>query len=79
MRGESRIRPVKPLGELGQDKLGLDPVGWRTNKRHFQDKQITGLSRAARCIQVPGGKDVNEFYMIAGQTAVTNWIKESLE
>lgn len=36
--------------------------------------QIASLSRAARCVQVPQGKDVNEFYLLAGQEAVRDWI-----
>jgi hypothetical protein len=35
---------------------------------------ITGLSRAAHCIYVPQGKDINEFYLLAGYEAVKNWI-----
>lgn len=37
--------------------------------------QIAHLSRVARCIQVPQGKDVNEFYMMAGHEAVRGWIE----
>lgn len=36
--------------------------------------QIASLSRAARCIQVPQGKDVNEFYLLAGHEVVRKWI-----
>lgn len=41
--------------------------------------QIASLSRAVRSVQVPQGKDVNDFYLSAGQEAVINWIKTSLE
>ena len=37
--------------------------------------QIASLSRTARCIQVPLGKDVNEFYLLAGQEAVREWVE----
>ncbi|MBZ0183193.1 MAG: toprim domain-containing protein, partial [Melioribacteraceae bacterium] len=42
-------------------------------------EQISLLSRAIKCVQVPQGKDVNDFYLLAGQEAATNWIKMSLE
>ena len=42
-------------------------------------KQIATLSRAAKPIQVPQGKDVNEFYLLAGHEAVRSWIKAMLE
>lgn len=38
--------------------------------------QIASLSRAARCIQVPQGKDVNEFYLLVGHEAVREWVEE---
>ncbi|MBZ0277637.1 MAG: toprim domain-containing protein [Anaerolineae bacterium] len=37
--------------------------------------QIASLSQAARCIQVPQGKDVNEFYLMGGYGVVREWIK----
>lgn len=42
-------------------------------------EQISSLSRAVKCIQVPQGKDINEFYLMAGQAPVGEWIKASLE
>ncbi|MBZ0292773.1 MAG: toprim domain-containing protein [Anaerolineae bacterium] len=42
-------------------------------------EQISSLSRAVKCIQVPQGKDINEFYLMAGQAPVGDWIKASLE
>lgn len=41
----------------------------------FDSALIVHLSRAARCIQVPQGKDVNEFYMMAGHEAVRGWVE----
>ena len=40
---------------------------------------IEGLSGAVRRIQVPAGKDVNDFYLLAGATAVQDWIRTNLE
>jgi DNA primase len=37
---------------------------------------IHGLSQAAKCIRIPLGKDLNEFYQLAGRNAVRNWINE---
>ena len=42
-------------------------------------EQITGLSRATRCVQVPRGKDINDFYLAAGRQAVRNWINGLIE
>lgn len=42
-------------------------------------EQISGLSQAVKCVQVPQGKDINEFYLLAGQAPVGDWIKASLE
>jgi DNA primase len=39
-------------------------------------KQIAGLSQATQRIQVPQGKDVNDFYLLAGYSAVHYWITE---
>ena len=39
-------------------------------------EQIAGLSQATRCIQVPQGKDVNEFYILSRHETVRNWIIE---
>ncbi len=38
--------------------------------------QIAGLSQAARCVQVPQGKDINEFHLLAGYEAVRGWITD---
>jgi len=40
--------------------------------------QIQQLSQAARCVQVPHGKDVNAFYLRAGRDAVRGWLTESV-
>jgi DNA primase len=37
-------------------------------------EKIAGLSQATQCIQVPQGKDVNNFYIVAGHNTVHNWI-----
>lgn len=37
-------------------------------------EQIAGLSQASQLIQVPQGKDVNDFYLEAGHQVVHNWI-----
>jgi DNA primase len=42
-------------------------------------EQISGLSQAVKCVRVPRGKDINEFYLMAGQADVDDWIKASLE
>ena len=42
-------------------------------------EQISRLSQAVKCVQVPQGKDINEFYLMAGQAPVGKWIKASLE
>ena len=39
-------------------------------------KQLAAVSNAVRCVQVPAGKDVNEFYLTAGGEAVTAWLRE---
>ena len=36
--------------------------------------EIATVSRAARIVQVPMGKDMNEFYLSAGRQAVDNWL-----
>jgi len=41
--------------------------------------EIEALSGAVKRVQVPVGKDVNDFYLLAGQTAVQDWIKANLE
>jgi DNA primase len=41
--------------------------------------QISNLSQAVTCIQVPQGKDVNEFYFIAGHATVTIWINTIID
>jgi hypothetical protein len=42
-------------------------------------EQISGLSQAVKCVQVPQGKDMNGSYLMAGQADVDDWIKASLE
>ncbi len=39
-------------------------------------ENIAGLSQATQCIQVPQGKDVNDFYLLAGHDTVHSWIIE---
>lgn len=39
-------------------------------------EKIAGLSQATQCIQVPQGKDVNDFYILAGHDTVHSWIIE---
>jgi len=41
--------------------------------------QICKLSQAVKCIQVPLGKDVNEFYRQAGYRDVIQWINYIVE
>ena len=41
--------------------------------------QIAGLSQATRCIQVPHGKDVNDFYLFSGYEIVRKWISTFIE
>jgi DNA primase len=38
--------------------------------------QISSLSQAARCVQVPQGKDLNDFYLIAGSATVRGWLSD---
>jgi DNA primase len=42
-------------------------------------EQIRNLSRAVTCIQVPYGKDVNDFYRLSGREIIRNWISELIE
>jgi DNA primase len=37
--------------------------------------QISVLSQAVKCVQVPQGKDINNFFMFAGCEIVYNWIR----
>lgn len=37
---------------------------------------LASLSRAVRVIQIPIGKDMNEFYRLAGDQTVRDWLKE---
>src|SRR5690606_39569184 len=39
-------------------------------------EKIARLSQATQCIQVPQGKDVNDFYLLAGHNTVHSWIIE---
>jgi len=47
-------------------------------KRPGAAAQIQQLSQAARCVQVPQGKDVNAFYLRAGRDAVRGWLLTTL-
>lgn len=38
--------------------------------------QISTLSRAVKDVQVPQGKDINDFYLIAGNKNIRQWINE---
>jgi len=42
-------------------------------------EKIVGLSQASRTIQVPLGKDVNDFYLLVGQGIVRDWISAIIE
>ena len=33
------------------------------------------MLRAVKCVQVPSGKDLNEFYQQAGENAVKEWLQ----
>ena len=37
--------------------------------------QMAALSRAVKCVQVPLGKDLNEFYQQAGENGVKEWLQ----
>lgn len=37
--------------------------------------QLAALSGAVKCVQVPSGKDLNEFYQQAGESAVKEWLQ----
>mgnify|MGYP001366494421 CR=1 FL=1 len=37
--------------------------------------QIAALSRAVKCVQVPSGKDLSEFYQQAGENTVKEWLQ----
>ena len=39
--------------------------------------ELASLSRAVKIIQVPMGKDMNEFYRLAGEQTVRDWLKET--
>jgi len=39
-------------------------------------EQIASLSRATQCVQVPQGKDVNDFYLEAGHQVTRHWITD---
>jgi len=42
-------------------------------------EKIAGLSQAAQCIQVPKGKDVNEYYLLSGHEIVRDWISSLIK
>lgn len=41
--------------------------------------ELATLSQAARCVQVPLGKDMNEFYLRVGQRFAGEWLKQVAE
>jgi DNA primase len=40
--------------------------------------QLSQLSQAVKCVQVPHGKDVNDFYLISGDAMIIQWIERIL-
>lgn len=41
--------------------------------------QLALVSSAVKCVQVPVGKDMNEFYLQAGGNAVYTWLKQAAD
>ena len=41
--------------------------------------EIATLSRAVKRVQVPLGKDMNEFYRLTSSPAAYDWLKSQLE
>lgn len=37
--------------------------------------QLAALSKAVKCVQVPNGKDLSEFYQQAGEDTVKEWLQ----
>jgi len=37
--------------------------------------QVAALSGAVKCVQVPSGKDLSEFYQLAGENTVKEWLQ----
>lgn len=38
-------------------------------------EELSALSGAVKCVQVPSGKDLNEFYQQAGESVVKEWLQ----
>jgi len=37
--------------------------------------QVAAISGAVKCVQVPSGKDLSEFYQLAGENVVREWLQ----
>lgn len=48
---------------MDEDTAGQGAVAW-----------INSISQAVKCIQVPYGTDVNDFYLIMGRENIRNWL-----
>ena len=51
---------------MDQDKAGEGAIA-----------RIRCLSQAVQCVQVPQGKDINDYYKIVGHTGTYFWIREN--
>jgi len=38
--------------------------------------QLAALSGAVKCVQVPSGKDLNDFYQQVGENVVKEWLQK---
>lgn len=54
-------------------RMDEDQAGQGTSEK------IAGLSQATQCIQVPQGKDVNDFYLLSGHEIVRDWINAIID
>jgi DNA primase len=54
-------------------RMDADPAGERAAAA------IEALSGAVRRVQVPMGKDINDYYLAAGEDALWDWLTASLE
>jgi DNA primase len=41
-------------------------------------EEVSMLSRAVTCVQVPNGKDLNEFYQQTGENRVKEWLQNAI-
>jgi hypothetical protein len=74
-RRNQRQHPPYHKPELLAEGPNSTP-GWGSRRAA---PEIEALSGAVRRVQVPVGKDVNDFYLLAGPTAIQAWIKANLE